>query len=63
MAYLALGLLGGLLLGGLFLLGKVLRDPRRHEEGARGGPGTLTLLRAARCRARRNLLGRRQKVR
>jgi hypothetical protein len=63
MVYLALGLLGVFLLGGLFLLGKVIRDPMRHDEGARGGPGTLTLLRAARCRARRNLLGLRRKAR
>jgi len=59
MGYLALGLLGFWLLGGLFLLGKVIRDSRRHEEGARGGPSTLTLLRVARARARRNLLERR----
>jgi hypothetical protein len=62
MAHLVLGLLGGFLLGGLFLLGWMLRDPRGQDEGARG-PSSLALLRAARCRARRNLLGRRPKAR
>ena len=63
MAYLVSGLLGGFLLGGLFLLGRMVRDPRRQDEGARGGPGSLALLRAARARARRKLLGRRPKAR
>jgi hypothetical protein len=63
-AYLLFGLLGGCLLGGSFVLGRMVWDPRRPDQGARGGgPGSLALLRAARSRARRKLLGRRPKAR
>jgi hypothetical protein len=58
MEYLALGLLGVFLAGGVILLGQMLQDPRRQDEVARGGGLTLVaLLRTARSRARRNLLG------
>ena len=63
MDYLVLGLLGVFLLGGFFLLSQMIRDPRRQDEGARGGPSLLALLRAARSRARRNLLDGRHRAR
>jgi hypothetical protein len=64
MEFLALGLLGVFLVGGLILLGQMIRDPRRQDEVARGGgPGLVALLQAAGARARRNLLGLRQEAR
>jgi hypothetical protein len=62
--YLGFVVLVALVVGGYYLLSQPPRDSRRHDEDALViGPSLLTRLRVARKRARRNLLGLRQKAR